>query len=225
MNERRQGPPVSTGAPGAAGEPRRTYRSTLRDEQAADTRRRIVHAARELFGSQGFTATTVADIAGRAGVSQPTVYAVLGSKGEIMRALLARLEDDADAATWKARIDAEKDPRRKLDWYAAWHRELFSRGRDVLAAALGAGNEAGVVEFRKQGDRSAREWLAPVVSSLATSGALRPGLDEQTALELGWMLTGPELYFRATDGCGWSDDAYQELLGRLLRQQLLTAPD
>src|SRR5438105_10523175 len=61
----------------------RRYRSALRDERAADTRARIVTAARDLFAARGFADTTVALIAARAGVAQPTVYAVFGSKGAI----------------------------------------------------------------------------------------------------------------------------------------------
>lgn len=51
----------------------RPYRSDLRRRQAQDTRHRVVEAALELFGQQGFTATTFAQIAETAGVSVQTV--------------------------------------------------------------------------------------------------------------------------------------------------------
>lgn len=47
-----------------------------------------------------------------------------------MSALLGRLEDDAGAAVWRARIDAEVDPRAKLERFAQWSRQLFSTGSD-----------------------------------------------------------------------------------------------
>lgn len=199
----------------------RTYSSPLRDEQAADTRRRIVAAARELFATRGFAGATVAGIAEQAGVSAPTVYAVFGSKGAIMRALLTRLEDDADAASWRARIEDEPDPYRKLERFAQWSRALFSTGRAVIGAALGAGNDPSVIELRERGDRNRREWLAAVVSALADAGALRRGLAEQEALDRAWMLTGPELYFRGTAGCGWSDAGYERWLADLMQSDLL----
>ncbi|MEE6311521.1 TetR family transcriptional regulator, partial [Plantactinospora veratri] len=51
----------------------RTYRSELRDRQAAETRRRVVEAAIEVFGQHGYQAATFAQIARRAGVSVETV--------------------------------------------------------------------------------------------------------------------------------------------------------
>jgi AcrR family transcriptional regulator len=205
----------------AAARKMRRYRSALRDERAADTRARIVTAARDLFAARGFADTTVARIADRAGVAQPTVYAVFGSKGAIMRELLARLEDDADAARWRSRLESENDPVRKLEHYAAWHRQLFSTNRDVLAAAIKAGSDPAVVELREQGDRSAYDWLRPLVRSIAEAGALAPGLTEQRAQERTWIITGPELYFRITDGCGWPDEEYERWLAQMLCAQLL----
>src|SRR3954470_21664374 len=93
---------------------RRRYRSQLREERAADTRRRITRAAGELFAAHGFAGTTVAGIAGRAGVSEATVYATFGTKGAIVGALLSDMERQADVAGWIERIDGEPDPHRKL---------------------------------------------------------------------------------------------------------------
>ena len=41
----------------------RAYRSELRQQQAAETRRRVVEAAVALFGRQGYRATTFAQLA------------------------------------------------------------------------------------------------------------------------------------------------------------------
>lgn len=199
----------------------RAYRSELREERAAETKSRIVTAARGLFASRGFAGTTVAVIAEEAGVAVPTVYAVFGNKSEIMRELLSRLEVEADAERWRERVAGEHDPHRKLEKYAAWHRELFSSGSDVLGAALNASGDPAVVELRVQGDRSARSWLEPIIAELADSGALLPGLTRAQAADRAWMLTCPEFYFRATAGCGWTDDEYQRWLTELLQNQLL----
>ncbi|WP_193241367.1 TetR/AcrR family transcriptional regulator [Streptomyces phaeolivaceus] len=203
---------------------RRRYRSALRDERAADTRGRIAAAARELFATRGFAGTTVALIAEHAGVATPTVYAVFSSKGEIMRELVSRLETEADGEDWRARIEAEPDPRRKLEWYAAWHRTLFATGRDVLAAALNAGGDPAVLDLREQGDRNAQAWLEPIIDALAAADMLAPGLTQQQAVDRGLMLSSLELYFRATNGRGWSDEAYQQWLTELLHHQLLVTP-
>ena len=66
----------------------RRYRSPRRAEQAAATRARIVDAARHLVVEQGYAATTVSQVAARAGVAVDTVYAAVGRKPELLRQVL-----------------------------------------------------------------------------------------------------------------------------------------
>lgn len=63
----------------------RQYRSELRRIQAAETRRRVVEAALDLFGRRGFPATTFSDVASQAGVSVQTVQKH-GPKTALLRA-------------------------------------------------------------------------------------------------------------------------------------------
>ncbi len=153
------------------------YRSPLRRERAEETRRRIAAAALELFAAHGFSGTTVAGIAERAGVSAPTVYATFGSKGAIVRALLEQMEDNADVGEWGERIDSEPDPQRKLAAFAQWSRVLFSSSKAVIAAADGAVSDPAIVELRDEGNRHRREGLRDLISSLAEAGALERRTD------------------------------------------------
>lgn len=56
----------------------------------ADREDQIVLTAAELFGAQGFAATSVADIADRAGISKPLIYNYFGSKEGLFTACLHR---------------------------------------------------------------------------------------------------------------------------------------
>ncbi len=67
-------------------------------DAAARTRQAVLDAARELFAAQGYTATTIEQIARRAGVSKPTVFAAVGSK----QAILKQLRDIALAGDGRA---------------------------------------------------------------------------------------------------------------------------
>jgi AcrR family transcriptional regulator len=207
--------------PGQARPARRRYRSQLREERAANTRRRIAGAASELFAAHGFAGTTVARIAGRAGVSEATVYATFGTKGAIVGALLSEKEQQADVAGWSARIAGECDPRRKLHAFAQWTRALFSSSKATISAVSDALTDPAVIELGEQGNRGRREGLRSLVSSLASAGALKPGLTRREAVDRAWMLTGLVLYLAATDGCGWSDDHYERWLAATLVEQLL----
>jgi AcrR family transcriptional regulator len=71
-----------------AAPPKRRYSSTLRAQQAAGTRAQVLAAAAELFEESGWSGTTVAAIAKRAGVAVETVYSGFGSKKHVLRAVL-----------------------------------------------------------------------------------------------------------------------------------------
>lgn len=199
----------------------RSYRSPVRQQRAVDTRRRITGAASELFAEHGFAWTTVADIAARAGVAAPTVYATFGSKGAIVRALLAQMEQDADSPDWTRRITQETDPHAKLAAFAGWTATLLSSSKSVIAVARGAAADPAINELREEGDRHRREGLRALIASLADLKALPAELTQEHALDRAWMLTGVELYLSATEGCRWTDKEYQRWLTALLQQQLL----
>lgn len=200
---------------------KRPYRSTVRTEGAIDTRRRITVAAHSLFAEHGFSGTTVAKIAERAGVAAPTVYATFGSKAAIVRALLEQMEHNADGAGWVRRIAEAPNPHARLAAFADWTTALFSSSKAIIQATNGAAADPAINELRKEGDRRRRDGLRAVIDLLVRDGALAAGLGEERAVDQAWMLTGVELYLSATDGCSWTDTEYQQWLTALLQRQLL----
>src|ERR1700750_1535058 len=102
----------------------RPYVSPLRRDAAARTRQAVLDAPREPFISRGYTATTVEEIARRAGVSKPTVFAAAGSKQAILKQLrdIALAGDDEPVPVaqrpWYREALAEPDPRRALRLHA-----------------------------------------------------------------------------------------------------------
>ena len=64
---------------------KRQYNTTRRQEQARETRLRIIRAAHEHFVAQGYGRTTIAEIAASAGVSVETVYAAFRNKPTLLR--------------------------------------------------------------------------------------------------------------------------------------------
>lgn len=209
----------SARAPGAR-RPQR-YRSPLRAQRAADTRRRIAAAALELFTEHGFGGTTVTAIAERAGVAAQTIYATFGTKAAILLAMLARLEEDAGASEWRDRIAAAGDPAAKLEAFAHWSASMFATSKAVITAAQGAVGDPAILDLRAEADRHRRQALTALIDTLADRGALAGGLSRQRAVDRAWMLTGVELYLAATDGCGWSPGDYATWLAGLLGHQLL----
>lgn len=61
-----------------------------RPRDAAATRKALLDAATELFAERGFDATTVRDIAERAGANQSLIFRYFGSKAAVFEAVTAR---------------------------------------------------------------------------------------------------------------------------------------
>lgn len=59
------------------------------------------------------------------------------------------------------------------------------------------------------------------MEALADADLLAEEVTPRLAVDRALLLSSVELYFRATDGSGWSDDEYQSWLTETLRQQLL----
>src|ERR1700761_3797178 len=107
--------------------PLRSYDSTRRQQQARENRARILEAARTRFLGDGYAATTIPAIAADAGMSVETVYKAFTNKAGLIKALfdVAIVGDDEPIPLMKReaikRNQAEPDPRKKLQLYAAFY--------------------------------------------------------------------------------------------------------
>src|SRR5262245_49994261 len=140
---------------------KRTYNSPRRREQAAATRRRILDAARRLFDRQGYAATTMAAIAGEAGVALKTVYLAFETKSGVLRALwnVTLRGDDGDVPVaeqaWYLETLAEPDPERQLR-------------RNAHNSRLGKERVAAVAEMIRSGAAAGEPELAELWSAIQT---------------------------------------------------------
>lgn len=201
--------------------PSRSYDSPRRREQAAQTRARIAEAARALFLTHGWSATTVRDVAREAGVAEPTVYAVYGSKAGLAMALVDAVDTAADVPRVIAELGAsEGDPAGQIAAMVGFDRRLFERGGDAIALLsearraepdLRAAYDAG----RRRGDEVRRRIIASW-----PAGTLGDGLDVDTAVDACAALLNVEVYRLLRDERGWSADRIErwwcDALARLL---------
>jgi AcrR family transcriptional regulator len=199
----------------------RPYRSALREQQADQTRRRIRQAARELFASRGFTATTVAEIARAAGVSPATVYAVYDSKAGIVTAMLEEIEDRVGMAAKLEEVLAASDPAQLLPLFLAAHCDLFEDSADVLRAAMRAIEDPEVATLAARGDGRRRKVIEHITRRLHEAGMLRDDLTPLVAADRLWLLTTVEGYLNAVDRLGWQRDNYEAWVLQLAETELL----
>jgi AcrR family transcriptional regulator len=205
---------------------RRRYSSTVREEQAARTRARIVDAAGELFLDRGYARTTVQEIAERAGVARDTVHAIFGGKARVLTALIdARLVPGGAAAnvteTPAARaIKAEVDQRRQIELFGSWVAGTSTRLRpvfEILRTAAAVEPEMAAVfaemdRFRLKNMQTYARWFA-------ARGPLRVGT--KRAAEVIWALASPDVGRMLCDELGWSEAEHARWLSDTLARTLL----
>ncbi len=193
---------------------------SLRAERAEVTRRRIAEAARRLFATSGYGATTLTAVASEAGVAVQTVYAVYGSKAGILRSLRGVVLRQPEAEALFEHAIQEPSAERKLELFARSIRQRWEHGHDIVAIHEDAaatdktlrGEVDQVLAIRRRG-------LGQLARSLA--GDLTPGVAEARATAILDALTLPQVYREFVDLQGWTSDEFEAWLATTLQQQLL----
>ena len=205
----------------------RRYTSPVRAARAARTRREVLAAARDLLSDNGYAATTVAQIASRAGVSVDTVYTSVGRKPELVVAVIDMVLGSSD----------EPIPAEQRDYVRAVRAAPSGRAKiAVYAASLGAlmPRTAPLIEaLRRAGDddeECARAWARLVerrasnmllfAADLRSTGQLRPDLTDREVADIVWSTNGPE-YWLLLRSRGWSAQRFADHLEDLWCRLLL----
>ncbi len=193
----------------------RPYRSPTREEQARRTRQAILTAARELFGEQGYPATTIAQIAAAAGVAVDTVYASVGTKPVLMRLLFETAISGTDQAVpaeqrdYVQQIRAAATAEDKIGLYAAAVTEVNARLAPlhlVLRGAAATAPELAAIRDEISERRAANMRL--FAQDLAATGQLRPGLDTDEVADVVWSMNSAEYFTLLVRERGWAPDRF-----------------
>lgn len=203
-------------------DPHRPYHSPLREERARQTRNTVLRAARRLFETHGFAATTIKDIAQEASVSEPTVYSTFGSKAALVIELLEHLEQDASLQQDDTSSDS---PERALVAWLDAHVRIFEGGRSLLRVMMQALGQPGVAQLADKGDHHRRRAIEHVLSHFADGRRLSPDLDIAAATDQAWAISSVAVYLDLTDRCRWTTAQYRTWLERAIRQLLLRPDD
>lgn len=200
---------------------KRSYSSAKRQAQARETRRAIIDSARDLFVADGFAATTMQAIAEEAGVAVQTVYAVFGTKRELLRQLIETSitgDDEPEPITERAEaqaVAAEPDPRRRAELDAAMSRAITERVAPIVRvvgeAAASDPELATVMETVKA---ARREEMVASARIVAGPDGLR--VDEEEAAATLYALYSPQVADMLMGDYGWSPERYEAWLARMI---------
>ena len=199
-----------------------------RAEKTRLTRRRIVAAAADLFLDQGYGATTLDQVAARAGVAVQTVYFHFGNKATLLKEALdvAAVGDDDPVALldrpWIEELTAEPDPVRVIELWTNGGREILERVAPLLAVVRGTvGTDPDLAAQWEVNEGQRRTAFRVLADLLADRGALLPGLTVEGAADLAFLITSAENYIVATHTLGWTPEHWQRTTATLLTLGLL----
>jgi AcrR family transcriptional regulator len=211
--------------------PKRSYQAPRRAERAAATRRAILAAARDLFVRHGYVTTTVADIAQRAQVSVDTVYAAIGRKPVLLRALVETSISGADhpipaiERDYVIAIRAAHTARDMLTIYAQAITSIHQRLAPIFLALRDAAlNDAACAALWTEiAERRARN-MRGFAGDLRTTGELRDDLTDDEVADIIWSMNAVEYWVLLVHERGWRPDRFQQWLTDAWIRLLLATP-
>jgi AcrR family transcriptional regulator len=206
----------------------RRYDSSRRQARAQESRTAVLRAALDRFLEQGYSSTTIAEVAGDADVSVETVYKTFGNKAGLLKAVfdVAVAGDDEPVPMVERddirRVIAEPDPARKLALYFDHFVDTMPRTAPVqllVRDAAATNDDADAVW--QQLRREQLEAMTQFARDLDATGQLR--VPATTARDLLWTYHSLELYELLVLERGWSRKRYRAFLVDALVAALLTA--
>ncbi|MCW2880366.1 MAG: putative transcriptional regulator, TetR family [Sphaerisporangium sp.] len=198
-----------------------------RTQRAKETRGRMIDAARELFVQSGYGATSLQDIADRAGVAVQTIYFTFGNKRALLKELVdvSIAGDDEPIATmerpWFREALAAETAGAQLRLHLAGTRKTLERVApiiEMLRAAAAADSE--ITELWEQGTDPRFTIHSTAAKALVTKPGAREALTVEHAADLLFGVLSPELYLVFVRDRGWPPHQWEAWAHETLSSQL-----
>jgi AcrR family transcriptional regulator len=208
----------------------RSYRSELRQQQAEQTRSRVVAAAVELFSADGYARTTLAKIAAAAGVSAETVQGQ-GPKAALLIAALqfAGLGVSGEENILNLDIGRDliaiEDLPEALDFLVTAVTGVHE-GTAKLAPALfgGANSDPELNRYLNDFIAGINGQARRVLEVFRDRGWVRHDVPFDEVVETCAVVCSVETYLRITQRDGWSAEAYRAWCRRMLAETVFVTP-
>jgi AcrR family transcriptional regulator len=198
------------------------YRSRRRSDRTQATREQIKTAVRELLAEGSFHASTVEEVADRAGVARATLYQHFRSRLELVDAICETFDENPALLQLRDTVELP-DAHTALAETIALTVRFWSTEDPILRQLYGAAaidSAAQALVDRQRGDR--RNEYDRLVHNLHRADNLRASLTRQQALNLLLVLSSYETY-RELREAGLSDRQTTTLLQQTARDLLLPA--
>ena len=204
----------------------RKYDGRGRAELAQLSRDAIIEVARGAFLARGYAETTIAQIAGDAGVSVETIYKGFGGKPGLVRAIYQRGLAGRGDKPARERSDAmsarEADPRIILRNWGVLTAEVSPLASPILLLVRSAAiTDPELADLLRESDDLRLARMRQNAGVLADRGFLRAGVTVERAAELMWAYTSPDLYDLLVLRRSWTPEQLGEFVAGALTAALL----
>jgi len=184
----------------------RAYNSPSRRLQLTATKAAVVAAAIALMAKRGYSATTVEQIAGEAGVAVQTVYKHFGSKAAIVMAFLKQAQQDDRLVEQRRRMMQAVDPAEQVRLIAQRARLYAEIGIHASLALAARAGDPELAKAWRRGRENHRRSCMEYAHSLQGKRGLREGLSIEQAADHMWVLMSPDLLLMMRRDNNWSLD-------------------
>lgn len=189
----------------------RRYHSPKRQQQAGETRRRILVSAERLFAEQGFATATMEAIAREAGVSLATLYLYFPGRVAMIGALAEEIVAAPEFSV--EQVIREADPVEQMRVAARSMRQLNERSwliTEILRSQRG--NDPEVARLWALWLQRHLDAMRRGAAAIADRGGLRLGLSVEDATDVFYALAGTEVYRALVLERGWAPEHYERWL-------------
>jgi AcrR family transcriptional regulator len=201
---------------------KRTYSSELRTQAAEETQRRILEAARSLFGRLGVDPVTIAAIGKKAGVAGSTVYAIYGSKDGILRALMEQTLFGSQFQSAHELLRGEDDPVKLIAMTPRVSRAIYeSEASNLGLLRHASGFSPALRKMEQEFERIRYDAQEARIRALFDAKKARRGLALDEARRILWMYTSRDVYRMLVHEAGWTPDRYESWLSTTLLEALV----
>ena len=201
---------------------KRRYVSKVRSRRADATRARVLDAAKKLFMRHGIDGTTIAEIARKASVAVPTVYALYKSKEGILRSLMQTALFGPRFQTARAKLDGVTDPVTLIALSAEVARAIYESESAELGLIRGSSAFSPALRKLEQEFEAIRfEMQQERVRLLFAHGKHHRELTLEEARRILWMFTSRDLYRMLVHAGGWTPNQYQHWLSDAILSALV----
>jgi AcrR family transcriptional regulator len=203
-------------------EVKRSYDSSRRHEQARRNRDAVLDAAERRFLTDGYGLTTIASVAGEAGVSAETVYKAFGGKAGLVTAIWERGLEGRGPVPAPQRSDEmrarEEDPRQIIRNWGQLTTEVAPRVAPILLLIrTAAASDPEMARMLAATDRQRLRRMRQNAETL--TGHLKEGLSRNDAAEIMWTYSSPDLYDLLVIRRRWPIGRY----GRFISEAMINA--